>query len=163
MQIRLKFENLKDTPRYKISINDTVYTEDFVKEEYVIDAINDVSHDISLRIEFIDKNPEDTIVENGNIVKDKSFELDGISIDGYDFEELIWQSNYYANDGKVYPSCLFFGPSGYFEIKFHQPILHWILESRHKLTGNDPDWERDYNYYQESCKLLTLISHKSEH
>jgi hypothetical protein len=163
MHIQLKFKNLKETPFCRISVNGVVEHEGAVNEEHNIVFKNTVIKDIALKIEFINKNPEDTVVKNGVIVKDKSFELNSICVDGYNFEELIWQSNYYANDGQIYPGCLFFGPPGYFEIKFHDPILHWILETRNKITGNDPDWEIDYNYYSEACKLLTLISIKSDH
>ena len=162
MQILLKFKNINNSPECKISVNDIVLhagnvPDTFSKELTLLDQ------HVKVRREFTNKTPEDTVVENGEIVKDKNFELDQIVIDQYEFKELIWQGNYYSNHNDVYPSCLFFGPPGYFEIHFHQPVLHWLLQTRNTRNQNDPDWETDYNYYTKACKLLTLISHKSEH
>ena len=110
-----------------------------------------------LIIEHWDKLPTDTIVKDGKIIRDRSFELDKIVIDGYDLEELIWASKFLAEDGQIYPSCLFFGPNGQFKLDFYNPVLYWILKTRHEKNNNDPNWEEDYNYYQQACKILTQI------
>jgi hypothetical protein len=114
----------------------------------------------TLIIEHWGKKSEDTIVENNVIVRDRSFELDCIKIDGYDLEELKWDSNFHAKDGTVYPSCLFFGPNGCFVLEFEPPVLRWMLQTRHNKNNNDPHWEEDYNYYTEACRLLEQIPPK---
>lgn len=159
MQILLKFKNISNNPECKISVNDITLYQGQVPELFS-DTVFIDNEQIKLKIEFTNKLPEDTVVENGTIVKDKNFELEQIAIDQYDLKELVWQGNYYANDGQVYSSCLFFGPPGYFAIDFQQPVLHWILKTRNDRDNNDPDWETDYNYYTQACKLLTLISPK---
>jgi len=113
-----------------------------------------------LVIEHWDKQPQDTVVENGVIVRDRSFELDSIKIDGYSLEELKWHSEFQAHDGVVYPSCLFFGPNGKFVLNFETPVLRWILQTKHEKNNDDPHWEEDYNYYTEACRLLKQISSK---
>ena len=112
----------------------------------------------NIQIEFTNKLPSDTVINNdGSIVKDKNFELDCIVVDSYSLEELIWQSHYQAAHGDQYSSCLFFGPPGYFEISIENPILPWILKTKHEKYDNDPDWETDYNYYITACNILKQI------
>ena len=156
MKLQLKFKNIIDTPMCVIRVNDQELYRGTVPDQYSkefdfydIDAI--------LMIEHIDKNPQDTIVKDGIIIRDRSFELDQIIIDGYDLEELKWASEFRAQDGAVYTSCLFFGPNGKFVLKFSNPVLHWILKTRHEKNNNDPHWEEDYNYYQQACKILQQI------
>ena len=111
----------------------------------------------NLRIYFENKQGKDTILdENKNISQDLNFELEKLTIDGLDLQHLIWQSKYFAKDS-VIDSCLFFGPKGYWEIKFDSPILKWYLKTNHEKNNNDPDWEIDYNYYEEACQKLSKI------
>lgn len=120
----------------------------------------DATGPVTLEIEHYGKQPDDTVVENGVIVRDRSFELTNINVDGIEFNDLIWQSEFCATDGNVYPSCLFFGPNGKFVINFENPVLKWYLQQQHLKNNNDPLWEEDYNYYIDACKLLTQISQK---
>ena len=111
----------------------------------------------NLRINIENKQGKDTILdENNNISQDLNFELEKLTIDGLDLQHLIWQSRYFAKDS-VIDSCLFFGPKGYWEIKFNSPILKWYLKTNHEKNNNDPDWEIDYNYYEEACQKLSKI------
>jgi hypothetical protein len=156
MKIQLKFKNIVDTPKCKIFLGDQELYSGVVPPDY--DRICELAEgDCQLIVEHFDKLPSDTIVENGAIVRDRSFELDKIIIDDYDLEELIWNSEFLAEDGSVYPSCLFFGPNGKFVLNFHNPILYWILKTRHEKNNNDPTWEEDYNYYQRACKILAQM------
>jgi hypothetical protein len=159
MKIHIEFANVVDLPKCNISVNDRLLYRGEVQ------TINEFDVDLAdghccLSIEHWDKNPGDTVVEAGKIVRDRSFELKTIAIDDYDLEELIWQSEFRATDGAVYRSCLFFGPNGTWVLDFTNPILHWILETRHKLNDNDPAWEEDYHYYTEACRILKQISIK---
>lgn len=153
MQIELKFKNIIEVnsyPKIVVSANDlTLYTGP-------VDNLNlkfDQEGSVILRITFTNKTDADTIVENGKIIRDKSFELESIRLDGYDIKELIWVSKYTANTGEEYPGCLYFGPAGYYTLEFYTPVLHWILSQR-----NSPGWREDYEYYTRACQLLTQIS-----
>jgi len=156
MKLELKFKNIIDAPKCKILLgNRELYSGivllNFEYEHFCQDG------QCQLIIEHWDKLPSDTIVQDGKIVRDRSFELDKIIIDGYDLEELIWVSEFSAENGQVYSSCLFFGPNGKFKLDFYNPVLYWILKIRHEKNNNDPDWEEDYNYYQQACKILKQI------
>lgn len=157
MNLTLKFNNIVDVnglPKIKISVNGELLENCVVSESIDINMID--SDNIRLKIEHYGKDPNtDTIVENGTIVKDRSFELDSIIVDGYDLEELKWQSQFVTEQGETLDKCLFFGPNGIWTIDFERPILRWILKTRHELNDNDPTWEEDYNSYVSACKLLS--------
>ena len=157
MKLQLKFKNIVDSPHCVIRMND----QELYRGVAPADFLNDFEQpesDCVLVIAHIDKRPSDTIVKDGTIIRDRSFELDQITIDGYDLEELKWASEFRAQDGAVYASCLFFGPNGEFVLNFSNPVLPWILKTRHKKNNNDPHWEEDYTYYQQACKILQQIS-----
>lgn len=156
MKINLKFKNIIDAPNCSVVVGDKNLYSGVVENEFVFD-FEYPEEEYTLSIAQWGKRPEDTVVEDGHIVRDRSFELEKIVIDGYDLEDLVWESKFKADDGAVYPSCLFFGPNGRFVINLYNPILRWILKTRHEKNNNDPHWEEDYNYYQEACKRLTQI------
>ena len=158
MHILLKFKNIVDSPNCKILLNDLECYCGPVIEDVVVDNENPMSGAQCLKIIHWGKEPTDTIVVDGKIVRDRSFELASIVVDGYDVEELIWQSHYEAVDGQVFNSCLFFGPNGQFVFNFSSPILEYILRTRHALNNNDPNWKEDYELYMRACKLLQQIS-----
>lgn len=156
MNIHLQFKNIIDEPRCTIRINNHILFSGIVQPQHVFDVV--VPQDMcQLTIEHWDKLPEHTIVEQGVIVRDRSFELERCCLDGYDLQELIWLSRFVADNGEVYQSCLYFGPNGQFQLNFENPPLRWILRTRHERNNNDPGWEEDFEYYQQACKRLQLM------
>lgn len=110
-----------------------------------------------LEIEFVNKTHRDTKVnEHGNIVDDMNFVLSEIHAEDLAFQEQLWQGHYQAGDNS-YPACLFFGPAGFYQLDFEAPILKWKLRCHFEKTGQDPDWEQDFNYYTNACQLLNQI------
>jgi len=109
-----------------------------------------------LEIRFLNKTPRDTVVseETGDIIGDMNFTLQDICINGESLSELLWDGEYVADDGTVYPGCLFFGPPGRYRCKIQMPLLRWRLERNHRINNNDPDWQRDYELYQQACAIL---------
>lgn len=111
----------------------------------------------TLKIFFENKDPRDTVLDaNNQITRDLNFELSSLIIDRVDLKHLIWESKYFASD-TIIDSCLFFGPKGYWQIEFGAPVLKWFLETNHLKNNNDPEWERDYNYYTEAWQKLSKI------
>jgi hypothetical protein len=159
MKIHLQFKNIVDEPRCRITINNQVLFAGITQPQYTFDVTvpNDACR---LSIVHWDKLPKHTIVEHGVIVRDRSFELERCVIDGYDLQELVWHSQFVADNGAVYKSCLFFGPNGEFQLDFENPALRWILRTRHEKNNNDPHWEQDFEYYQQACNRLKLMSIK---
>lgn len=159
MKLQIELEKIVDNPRCKIRLNGLeLYSGDVMERfEFEHDA---TTGPMLIEIEHWDKKPEDTVVESDIIVRDRSFQLKKITVDDIDLEELIWHSEFRANDGKVYPSCLFFGPNGCFVLELELPALRWILKKRHEKNNNDPTWDEDYEYYIQACKILKQISDK---
>ena len=159
MKIQLQFKNIVDDPRCRILINDQVLFVGITQLQHAFDV--EIPEGVCrLTIVHYDKSPEHTIVENGVIVRDRSFELERCVIDGYNLQELVWHSELVADDSNVFKSCLFFGPNGECRLDFENPALRWILRTRHKQNNNDPHWEQDFEYYQQACKRLQLMSTK---
>lgn len=157
MNIQIKFKNINRNPKCRIFLNKTKLYEGIVNEHYNFD-VNDDSYNVELEIEHFDKFPNETIVnDNGEIIDDRSFELESLIIDDQNFEELIWESKFVDDHGNIYNSCLFFGPNGKFVIEFTQPVLRWMLEFRYKRDGGDPLWEENFNLYYKAWKLLKQI------
>jgi hypothetical protein len=159
MNIQLTFKNIVDAPMCSIYINNQELYKGTVPPTFDTTVDSD-SVECVLTVRHFDKRPEDTMVVDGAIVRDRSFEIEKVIIDNQDLDELIWESEFRAVDGAVYKSCLFFGPNGQFVLKFTNPVLRWILQTRHHKNNNDPYWEEDYNYYQQACKILQQISIK---
>ena len=159
MRLRLEFSNIVDNPCCLVSVNQQQLYKGNVRSELVLFSADTIGS-VELKITHFDKKPEDTVVVDGEIVQDRSFTLEKIIVDDYNFQELIWESEFRADNNEVYPSCLFFGPNGDFIINFQLPILPWILKTRHQKNNNDPNWEQDYNYYAQACQLLSEISNK---
>jgi hypothetical protein len=155
----LTFTSIVDNPRCQIRLEEQILYTGSVLPSIDFDLAQSLGP-VSLTISHIDKRPEDTVVIDGKIVRDRSFELASIIVDGYDIEELKWQSQFRSVDGNVYDSCLFFGPNGDFHIVFELPILKWILRCRHEKNNDDPHWEDDYQSYTNACIILDQISQK---
>jgi hypothetical protein len=157
MYIQLEFDEINKSPECAVyANNELLYTGKVMNN---INVNYETQGPVELAIEFTNKSPRDTLVDSkGIIVEDKNFTLTKITIDYYDLEELVWESKYVANDGNVYPSCLFFGPPGKFIINLENPILPWFVQkTKHKYNGDLPNWEEDYRYYHTACNLLKQI------
>lgn len=159
MSFEFKFKNINSVnnkqPICRIELNGNDVFSGVVEEHIPLDT-NTQDNNV-LRIYFENKQGKDTILnDQQQIVQDLNFELEQIIIDGIDLKHLIWQSKYVAGDN-VIDSCLFFGPKGYWELKFDSPILKWFLKTNHNKNNNDPTWETDYNFYEKVCQKLNKI------
>ena len=159
MKLEFNFKNVNSVgtknPICRIELNGSSLWQGDVQSKLSLEAISE--HDNILRIFFENKHGRDTVLdENNKIKQDLNFELERLCIDGLDLKHLIWESKYVAGENTI-PSCLFFGPKGYWEIQFEYPILRWILKKNHDKNNNDPEWETDYKYYEEACRKLEKI------
>ena len=162
VEFEFKFKNINSVnnkyPICRIEFNDADIFSGKVEQRIVLNA--DTQENNVLRIFFENKRGKDTILDDNNQIKqDLNFELEKLTIDGIDLQHLIWESRYVAKDS-VIDSCLFFGPKGFWELKFDAPVLKWFLKTNHDKNNNDPTWEEDYKYYKESCQILNKIQIK---
>ena len=129
MKLQLKFKNIVDSPHCVIRMNEQELYRGVTPADF-LNEFEQSESDCILVVEHIDKHPSDTIVEDGKIIRDRSFELEQITIDGYNLEELKWASEFQAKDGAVYTSCLFFGPNGEFILKFNNKFVNELTGTR---------------------------------
>lgn len=161
MNLELYFKKINKGPNnidplIKIIIDNEEQYRGAVQEKILVK--NNINKgNVKLEIEFYNKSYTDTYVNDSKeIISDMNFELEKIVVDGIDFENLKWQS-YYENNSSKIEKCLFFGPKGKFVIEFEIPVLQWFLKTQHQLKNHDPDWEEDYQYYIEACKILKKL------
>ena len=162
VNFEFKFKNINPVnnkePICRIELNGDDICVGKVEQRIVLNA--DTQENNVLRIFFENKGNKDTILDDNNQIKqDLNLELEKLTIDGIDLQHLIWESRYVAKDS-VIDSCLFFGPKGFWELKFDAPVLKWFLKTNHDKNNNDPTWEEDYKYYKESCQILNKIQIK---
>jgi hypothetical protein len=88
-----------------------------------------------LVIELYDKNKYQTVLENGQIVKDQLLNIDSIMFDEIDCQYLKHSlSTYFPNNpsdeipAKV-KNCINLGYNGRWEFEFTTPIYIWLLEN----------------------------------
>lgn len=159
MKFELNFKNISilenKYPICRIELNGRDVFVSRVQERITFDA--ETKDQNVLRIHFVNKEGKDSILgANNQIIKDLSFELEKIVMDGIDLKNMIWESKYITQDQSI-DSCLFFGPKGYWELNFDTPVLKWFLQTNHNKNNNDPTWKVDYNYYEEACQKLSKI------
>ena len=161
MNLELYFKNINKGPNdihpmIKIIINGQEEYDGTVQKKIAINK-EIKNENVKLEINFYNKIYKDTKVDDlGKIINDMNFEISKIIVDNIDFEDLIWNSTYVFKD-QIIEKCLFFGPNGKFIINWKMPVLKWFLETQHQLKNNDPNWEEDYEYYIEACKILKQI------
>ena len=95
-------------------------------------------------IKLIDKKDNQTIVENGKIIKDQLLSIKFINIDEIDLGGLIYEGKYYPDypepwasqqrqEGKNLPEFLTnvttMGHNGRWELAFKTPFYLWLLEN----------------------------------
>lgn len=159
MQLRLEFEHINEfngNPKISVRVNGIECYNNVVAP--IVEFVATDAAECVLEIEHYGKNNSDTEVIDNIIVNDKNFTLKNIVIDGYNIEELKWDSIFTDIHGNVIPGCLFFGPNGIFKLTFQLPILKWLLSTRHLKNNNDPNWEEDYTYYTRAVNLLKEFS-----
>ena len=154
MHLTLQFSDINPgvndkMPQITIMVNAQCYYQGIVQniELEVADAPQYQAH-----IYFINKTDQDTVVDGqNNIVQDMNFSLVSIKINQIDIGHMIWNSTYHYDNGNI-PSCLFFGPPGYFAINIPHDIL-----AHQACAGKNPRWQQDLDYYKHACNLLDRI------
>lgn len=91
-------------------------------------------HTLSIRLE--NKTNQDTVLENGEIVKDMLLNIDDIVIDDISLGNLLWTGEYLLDkpqqfQGKTVTkldNCVNLGWNGTYVLKFSSPFYIWLLE-----------------------------------
>ena len=103
-------------------------TVDFTRE------IDEGEHTLKIRLE--NKTSNDTIIENGDIIKDMLLNIDDITIDDISLSNLLWSAEYLLDKKQIYKGqeidhldgCVNLGWNGTYVLKFTSPFYIWLLE-----------------------------------
>jgi hypothetical protein len=96
--------------------------------------VNEGPHELKIRLE--NKTVNDTVIENGEVVKDMLLNIDDITIDDISLGNLLWSSEYVLDKQQTYKGqeidhldgCVNLGWNGTYILKFTSPFYVWLLE-----------------------------------
>jgi hypothetical protein len=127
-------------PNFSIFLNDELIEQKDIENESVHEIVfergvaEDQEHELKIRLN--NKQDEDTIIENTQIVKDMILNIDGIEIDDVDIGNLRWSAEYKLDQAREYngkqtdhiDNCVNLGFNGTYTLKFTSPFYIWLLE-----------------------------------
>lgn len=96
--------------------------------------ITEGDHELKIRLE--NKTIADTVIENGEVVKDMLLNIDDIVIDDISLGNLLWSAEYKLDRPQEYKGqtidhldgCVNLGWNGTYILKFSSPFYIWLLE-----------------------------------
>ena len=96
--------------------------------------VNEGPHELKIRLE--NKADADTVIENGEVVKDMLLNIDDITIDDISLGNLLWSAEYILDKKRIYKGqeidhldgCVNLGWNGTYVLKFTSPFYIWLLE-----------------------------------
>jgi hypothetical protein len=96
--------------------------------------VDEGEHELKIRLE--NKTNDDTVVENGEVVKDMLLNIDDITIDDISLGNLLWSAEYVLDRPQLYKGqeidhldgCVNLGWNGTYTLKFTSPFYIWLLE-----------------------------------
>ena len=98
-------------------------------------TINEGPHSLTIRLE--NKAVADTVIENGEVVKDMLLNIDDITIDDISLGNLLWSAEYILDEKQMYngkeidhlDGCVNLGWNGSYILNFSSPFYIWLLEN----------------------------------
>jgi len=97
-------------------------------------TIGEGPHSLKIRLE--NKTNDDTVIENGEVIKDMLLNIDDITIDDISLGNLLWTAEYKLDKPQQYnnqtidhlDSCVNLGWNGTYILNFSSPFYIWLLE-----------------------------------
>ena len=97
-------------------------------------TIDEGPHTLKIRLE--NKISADTVIENGEVVKDMLLNIDDIMIDDISLGNILWSAEYILDEKQTYQGkeidhldgCVNLGWNGTHILKFTSPFYIWLLE-----------------------------------
>ena len=98
-------------------------------------TLDEGTHTLKIRLENKD-NRKDTIIENGEVIRDMLLNIDDITIDDISIGNLLWSAEYILDAPQQYQgqtitkldNCVNLGWNGTYVLKFTSPFYIWLLE-----------------------------------
>ena len=119
---------LDDNPVTQTELSNTTRNITFERK------VKEGNHELKIRLE--NKTNSDTVLENGEIVKDMLLNIDDITIDDISLGHLLWDAKYILDVPHEYQGkeitkldkCINLGWNGTYILKFTSPFYIWLLE-----------------------------------
>lgn len=126
-------------PQFSVWLDDHVVMQSEITSaaEQIIKFEREVvegAHTLKIRLE--NKTDADTVIENGEVVKDMLLNINDITIDDISLGNLLWSAEYILDKKHLYKgqeidhldSCVNLGWNGTYILKFSSPFYIWLLE-----------------------------------
>lgn len=126
-------------PQFSVWLDDHVVTQSEIASsaEQIVSferKVGEGQHELKIRLE--NKNNSDTVIENGQVVKDMLLNIDDITIDDISLGNLLWSAEYILDKTQTYngqeidhlDGCVNLGWNGTYILKFSSPFYIWLLE-----------------------------------
>ena len=126
-------------PQFSVWLDDHVITQTEIasKVEQIVSFerhISEGAHELKIRLE--NKTIADTVIENGEVVKDMLLNINDIIIDDISLGNLLWSAEYVLDQPHEYKGqtidhldgCVNLGWNGTYVLKFSSPFYIWLLE-----------------------------------
>jgi hypothetical protein len=126
-------------PQFSVWLDDHVVTQSEIASsaEQIVSferRVDEGQHELKIRLE--NKTLNDTVTENGQIIKDMVLNIDDIIIDDISLGNLLWSAEYILDEKQMYQGkeidhldgCVNLGWNGTYVLKFSSPFYIWLLE-----------------------------------
>ena len=126
-------------PQFSVWLDDHVVTQSEISSpaEQIVSferRVDEGNHELKIRLE--NKTNSDTVIENGEVVKDMLLNIGNITIDDISLGNLLWSAEYVLDKPQVYKDatidhldgCVNLGWNGTYILKFTSPFYIWLLE-----------------------------------
>jgi hypothetical protein len=126
-------------PQFSVWLDDHVITQSEIagQAQQTVNfdrTLTEGPHTLKIRLE--NKESSDTIIENGEVVKDMLLNIDDITIDDISLGNLLWSAEYILDHPQDYKGqeithldgCVNLGWNGTYVLKFDSPFYIWLLE-----------------------------------
>jgi hypothetical protein len=126
-------------PQFSIWLDDHVVVQSEITSsaEQIVSferKVNEGPHELKIRLE--NKADADTVIENGEVVRDMLLNIDDITIDDISLGNLLWSAEYILDKKRIYKGqevdhldgCVNLGWNGTYTLKFTSPFYIWLLE-----------------------------------
>lgn len=125
----------KDKPQAKVYLDNNVLFDGEISDPVSITWDQELSEgQHKLVIKMYNKDKFQTVIENGEVVKDSLINIEKIAFDGIDLGYLAQSlSIYHPNEQPGVPAvvknCVNLGWNGTWELTFNTPVYIWLLEN----------------------------------
>ena len=126
-------------PQFSVWLNDHVVIQSEIASsaEQIVNFDRRITEgDYELKIRLENKTNADTVIENGEVVKDMLLNINDITVDDISLGNLLWSAEYILDKPQIYKGqtidhldgCVNLGWNGTYILKFSSPFYIWLLE-----------------------------------